>query len=123
MYKSLLQTLFGGLVVCVVTGCSEPSQPANELDPTPAPEISAAEPTESGTEPVETPEARFGGVQLEMPADIIIANPSANAERSAYYGDLHVHTTYSFDAFAFGTLATPYDAYRYAMGEAIKHPA
>ncbi len=34
-----------------------------------------------------------------------------------------VHTAYSFDAFAFGTTATPYDAYRYATGQAIKHPA
>ena len=45
-----------------------------------------------------------------------------SAERNAYFGDLHVHTTYSFDAFAFGTIATPYDAYRYARGEAIQHP-
>jgi len=44
-------------------------------------------------------------------------------ERNAYFGDLHVHTTYSFDGHAFGTLATPYDAYRFARGEAIKNPA
>lgn len=68
------------------------------------------------------PENRFGGRQLTMPMDILVGNPAANAERNAYYGDLHVHTTYSFDAFAFGTLATPHDAYRYAKGEAIKHP-
>jgi hypothetical protein len=50
------------------------------------------------------------------------AHPEANPLRNAYFGDLHVHTAYSFDAFIFGTLATPYDAYRYAKGEAIRHP-
>ena len=68
-------------------------------------------------------DARFGGNQLEMPPDTINANPETNATRNAYFGDLHVHTNYSFDAFAFGTVASPYDAYRFARGEAIKHPA
>ena len=44
-------------------------------------------------------------------------------QRNAYFGDLHVHTGYSFDGYAFGTLATPYDAYRFAKGDAIKNPA
>ena len=43
-------------------------------------------------------------------------------ERNAYYGDLHVHTAYSFDGYAFGTLASPHDAYRFARGEAINNP-
>ena len=43
--------------------------------------------------------------------------------RHVYFGDLHVHTYYSFDAFIFATRATPDDAYRYAKGEAIRHPA
>ena len=46
-----------------------------------------------------------------------------NTERNAYFGDLHVHTEYSFDAYSFGTTATPYDAYRFAQGEAIQHPS
>ncbi len=45
-----------------------------------------------------------------------------NPSRNVYFGDLHVHTTYSFDAYAFGTVATPADAYRYALGEKIRHP-
>ena len=49
--------------------------------------------------------------------------PAANPQRSAWFGDLHVHTEYSFDAYNFGTTATPYDAYRYARGEAIMHPS
>jgi len=46
-----------------------------------------------------------------------------NPDRNAYFGDLHVHTRFSFDAFIFGTRATPDDAYRFAKGEAIAHPA
>ena len=44
-------------------------------------------------------------------------------ERKPYYGDLHVHTTYSFDGYSMGTMATPYDAYRFARGEPIENPA
>ena len=48
--------------------------------------------------------------------------PKANKDRNPYYGDLHVHTKYSFDAYVFGVTASPDDAYRYAKGESIKHP-
>lgn len=51
------------------------------------------------------------------------AQPS-NAEEStpstqAYFGDIHLHTRLSNDAFAFMTNRTPDDAYRFAKGEAI----
>jgi hypothetical protein len=58
-----------------------------------------------------------------QPADTNSISTGTLKERKAYFGDLHVHTTYSFDGYAFGTLATPYDAYRFAKGEAIENPA
>ena len=73
-------------------------------------------------EPEVTP--RFGSIALEIAPETLSSEPARrNALRNAYFGDLHVHTDYSFDAYAFGTVATPYDAYRYAKGEAIPHPA
>ena len=67
-------------------------------------------------------QALLGQPLFETQHDVVDRRPAANPQRNAYFGDLHVHTTYSFDAYAFGTLATPYDAYRFALGEAIKHP-
>lgn len=43
------------------------------------------------------------------------------ARRQALFGDVHVHTALSFDAYIFGVRRTPDDAYRYALGEPIRH--
>jgi hypothetical protein len=47
--------------------------------------------------------------------------PGYNADRNAYFGDLHVHTRLSFDAYIFNVRASPEDAYRYARGESLDH--
>jgi hypothetical protein len=45
------------------------------------------------------------------------------SDRKAFFGETHVHTSWSFDAFIFGNHFTgPADAYKYARGETIKHP-
>lgn len=59
---------------------------------------------------------------LEVKADELTHRPLPNPDGNAYFGDLHVHTGYSFDAYVFGTTATPREAYRYAMGEGLMHP-
>jgi hypothetical protein len=38
-----------------------------------------------------------------------------------YFGDLHLHTRNSFDAYVFNVRASPEDAYAYAKGHTIKH--
>ncbi len=114
-----IQKPVGALLVLtfVLAACSE----SGGAGQPPATVVSDADQVESTEGTGAGPQTGTG--RLEMPRGIMVAHPADNAARQAFFGDLHVHTTYSFDAFAFGTLATPYDAYRYAMGEAIKHPA
>jgi hypothetical protein len=49
--------------------------------------------------------------------------PEKNPERNAYFGETHIHTSWSVDAWLFGNRITgPDDAYKYAQGQTIKHP-
>ena len=48
------------------------------------------------------------------------ARPPAHARR-VFFGDLHIHSSWSLDAWGSGVRAGPEAAYRYARGEAIPH--
>ena len=83
--------------------------------------------------------AALGGVATLLAAATVLvaqAQPAAQApnagsattaaaaapDRHAYFGDLHLHTSYSFDAYIlFGAKVTPEDAYRYAKGETVTY--
>jgi len=48
---------------------------------------------------------------------------AADPDRQAFFGDLHIHSALSPDAYVFGVRAMPADAYRYAKGATIEHGA
>ncbi|HEY5645010.1 MAG TPA: DUF3604 domain-containing protein [Pseudomonadales bacterium] len=63
----------------------------------------------------------------QEPAPALEADPAhaaavpGNPVRDAYFGDTHIHTILSFDAYLMGTRRTPDDAYQFAKGAAIEH--
>ena len=70
-------------------------------------------------------EREEGAPEVAPPAPPATPPPgqASNPLRNAYFGDLHVHTRWSFDAYLFSVRATPDDAYAYARGQAIGHAA
>jgi hypothetical protein len=78
--------------------------------------------------------AVIGAILISIPVSILVVHAATAAtpapaerepcashvgHRQPFFGDTHVHTTFSFDAWGQGTLAGPDDAYRYAKGERI----
>lgn len=52
-----------------------------------------------------------------------VGRPAPNPERNAYFGELHLHTSYSMDANLFGAGKDPRTAYRFARGDSVKLPS
>ena len=69
--------------------------------------------------PAAATSAAGSGVKAAAPAAQHL--PGWNADRNAYFGDLHVHTYLSNDAYIFNLRRTPDEAYRFAQGGAIGH--
>ncbi len=53
--------------------------------------------------------------------DVVAVQQSVdfNKNKNAYFGNLHIHTSWSFDGFTNGSITEPDDAYRWAQGESI----
>ncbi len=74
----------------------------------PAPEPKKAEAPAAAAKPVASPAAQA---------------PQPNPERNAYFGETHIHTCGSVDAWVVGNRLTgPADALAYAQGATIEHP-
>jgi len=78
---------------------------ACEQTPPPADTANNAKPPDSTDSSVETAPA--------------VSTASEKLPNAVYWGDTHLHTSYSFDAGAFGNTLDPNDAYRFARGEKI----
>jgi hypothetical protein len=63
-----------------------------------------------------TPGAPAGPAASAPPASDL---PPPNPDNNVYFGDVHVHTGWSFDALTNGSKTTPTDAYAWAQGKAI----
>ena len=60
---------------------------------------------------------------LEAGAEVPLGDcDDYNLLRNPYFGDLHVHTSYSFDAITHGTNNDPQDAYAFAKGTPLNLP-
>ena len=53
----------------------------------------------------------------DQPGEAQLITPSIGGERQVFWGDLHIHTSLSSDAFTMGVRAVPNDVYRFAKGE------
>ena len=66
---------------------------------------------------------RHGSWALVLVFGCVAAHAGEPPKRSALFGDVHIHTMYSVDAFMGSTRTTPDHAYRYAKGEPIPLPS
>jgi len=62
------------------------------------------------------------GIAAAPSAKAQVQTGKQNPDRTAYFGELHIHSSYSCDAYVFGTRLGPEDATKYAMGQPVIHP-
>ena len=99
-------SLIAALVLSL--GCGDGSQPESQAPLAVTESERATEPASRAAGPARFPPQPHARI--------------AHRSRSAYYGELHVHTRHSMDAYAWDVRATPDDAYRFARGEPIQLP-
>jgi Protein of unknown function (DUF3604) len=106
-------------------------QKASEAPPPPAKAAAADAAKKAAEAPPAAPTAAAPTTAVAQtaaaPAPAEPATPAPdlqpNPERNAYFGEEHIHTSWSVDAWVMGNRITgPDEAYKYAQGQTIKHP-
>jgi signal recognition particle subunit SEC65 len=69
------------------------------------------------------PERASSGAQTSQLPVALAASALPPEQRRAFFGQLHIHTQASYDAWAMGTKLTPAQAYAFARGETVRVPA
>jgi len=105
--KLMVALAVGGALAVAVTGCGSGADNAR----TPASKASAGA-TASAPAPAPAPAKPPTVEELE-------AAVKDNPLKDAYFGETHVHTSYSLDAYIGGARITPDEAYRFAKGQEV----
>ena len=83
-----------------------------------APNHSAASATTPGASSAQSEPPKNPAASAQSQAAALVGNP----ERDVFFGQTHIHTSWSLDAYVIGTRTGPEESYQYAMGEPIDHP-
>ena len=65
----------------------------------------------------------LGGAVLVHAAGQVSAAEVRPDERRVFFGELHLHTSLSLDAWTYGTQLMPADAYKFGRGDTVMVPA
>ena len=108
------------IIALVTLGACQKKEPEAPAPAKPAADAASAAKAAAAASAASAPAA---AASTPEPAVAQAAAPQPNPERNAYFGETHLHTSWSVDAWVMGNRITgPADAYQYAQGATIKHP-
>jgi hypothetical protein len=111
------------LAACEQKASEAPPPPAKAAAPDPAKKAAEAPPAAPTAAAPTTAVAQTAAAPAPAEPATPAPDLQPNPERNAYFGEEHIHTSWSVDAWVMGNRITgPDEAYKYAQGQTIKHP-
>ena len=78
--------------------------------------------SDAGETAADIPNAGDEAAVAPTAATVTTDRPAPNPTRNVYFGETHVHTRNSFDAYIFNVRVDLDDVYKFALGETLTHP-